>query len=76
MLTYLRVEPIPGRWYLSEGWRFGRKSPGDSIPDSHVAHNRPPAEMIVAGPFETRDEALAFRLERPEFHSTDDWQAR
>ncbi len=55
--TYLQVTPVPGKWYVSE--RFQRSSTRWQIIDP--AESRPKrssSEMILAGPFDSRDLAM------------------
>jgi hypothetical protein len=61
-MTYLDIKPELGKWYVSEGWRAERFSQQDGIDPAHVAHNQKPSKMIVAGPFDTREQAEAEQL--------------
>ncbi len=52
---YLQVTPIPGKFYVSEGWKAGNAG-GDGVRSAHD-HNLCLAEMVLAGPYATRNEA-------------------
>lgn len=55
--TYLQVTPVPGKWYVSE--RFPATSTRWQIIDpSRPQPKRFTSEMIVAGPFDSRDLAM------------------
>jgi hypothetical protein len=55
--TYLQVTPVPGKWYVSE--RFQAANARWRIIDpTHDQPKRSASEMIVAGPFDTRDLAM------------------
>ncbi len=53
---YLKVNPIPGQFFVSEAWRSGI-SVADGGEHSKHQHNELLAQMILAGPFKTRQEA-------------------
>ena len=57
--TYLQVTPVPGKWYVSERMpasktRWQVIDPNQSLP------KRSASDMIVAGPFDTRDLAVTW----------------
>lgn len=54
--NYLRVTPVSGKWYVSERVRSDLKAwhPGNP---TQQQPQRSPAMMILAGPFDTRDQA-------------------
>ena len=55
--TYLQVTPVPGKWYVSE--RFQTSSTRWQIMDAAQSPpKRSTAEMILAGPFDTRELAM------------------
>ena len=57
--TYLQVAPVPGKWYVSE--RLPASSARWQIIDaSQPQPKRSTAEMILAGPFDTRDLAATW----------------
>jgi len=59
--TFLKVTPIPGKWYVSE--RFQAASTRWQILDGeHSQPKRSAAEQIVAGPFDTRDLAVKWNI--------------
>ena len=60
--TYLQVNPIPGKWYVSE--RFPASIKAWKIVDpANPEPKRSTAEMILAGPFDTRDLAVKWNTE-------------
>jgi hypothetical protein len=55
--TYLQVNPVPGKWYVSE--RFPASGLRWQIIDpTQPQPKRSTSEMILAGPFDTRDLAM------------------
>jgi hypothetical protein len=55
--TYLQVNPVPGKWYVSD--RFQTSSMRWQIIDpAQSPPKRSVSEMILAGPFDTRDLAM------------------
>jgi hypothetical protein len=52
---YRQLTPIPGKFYVSEGWKAGN-SGTDGIRSQHD-HDNHLAEMVLAGPYDTRNEA-------------------
>ena len=52
---YEQLTPIPGKFYVSEGWRAGNT--GEDAVRSPHEHNQYLAEMVLAGPYNTRNEA-------------------
>ena len=53
--TYLKVSPIPGKFYVSEGWRAN--NPEGVQMRSQFEHGNQLAQMVLAGPFDTRMDA-------------------
>jgi hypothetical protein len=57
--TYLQVTPVPGKWYVSD--RFQTSSTRWQIIDpTQPQPKRSTSEMILAGPFDTRDLAATW----------------
>jgi hypothetical protein len=57
--TYLQVTPIPGKWYVSE--RFPASSIRWQVIDpAQPRPKRSTSEMILAGPFDTRNLAASW----------------
>jgi hypothetical protein len=57
--TYLQVIPVPGKWYVSD--RFQASSLRWQIIDpTQPLPKRSPSEMILAGPFDTRNLAATW----------------
>ena len=57
--TYLQVNPLPGKWYVSE--RLPAKSKGWRTTDPDQSQpKRTMAEMILAGPFDTHAHATTW----------------
>ena len=55
--TYLQVTPVLGKWYVSE--RFpARNTRWQIIDPARSQPKRSTSEMILAGPFDTRDLAM------------------
>jgi hypothetical protein len=55
--TYLQVTPVPGKWYVSD--RFQTSSMRWQIIDATQPRpQRSTSEMILAGPFDSRDLAM------------------
>ena len=59
--TYLQVTPISGKWYMSERvpavhtrWQV--------IDPTQERPKRLPSEMILAGPFDSRDQAKNWNI--------------
>jgi len=52
---YLRVAPIPGKFYVSEGWKS--ETMGGDGTRSQFQHGNQLAQMVLAGPYDTRKEA-------------------
>jgi hypothetical protein len=52
---YLRVASIPGKFYVSEGWKPVHMG-GDGS-RSQFEHGNQLAQMVLAGPYDTRGEA-------------------
>ena len=59
--TYLKVIPVPGKWYVSE--RFQADSTRWQIVDAAQSQpKRSASEKILAGPFDTRDLAVKWNI--------------
>jgi hypothetical protein len=59
--TYLKVTPVPGKWYVSE--RFQAASTRWQIIDPTQPQPKHSAsEKILAGPFDTRDLAVQWNI--------------
>ena len=57
--TYLQVTPVPGKWYVSE--RFpASKTRWQVIDPTESRPKRSASEMILAGPFDTRNLAMTW----------------
>jgi hypothetical protein len=54
--NYLQVTPVPSKWYVSERVRSVLTA-WHPISSTQPQPERSPSLMILAGPFETRDEA-------------------
>jgi hypothetical protein len=50
-----QVTPIPGKFYVSESWKPDDTG-GDGSRSQHE-HSKHLAEMVLAGPYDTRNEA-------------------
>ena len=60
--TYLKVTPVPGKWYVSE--RFQAASTRWQIIDlTQSQPKRSTSEKILAGPFDTRDLAVKWNIQ-------------
>ena len=60
--TYLKVTPVPGKWYVSE--RFQAASTRWQIIDPTQSQpKRSMSEKILAGPFDTRDLAVKWNIQ-------------
>ena len=68
---YLRVNPIPGKFYVSEGWKSGKMG-GDGI-RSQFQHCNQLAQMVLAGPYDTRKEAENWNTDNANGHA-EIWQ--
>jgi hypothetical protein len=64
---YRQVTPIPGKFYVSEGWKAGNTE-GDSIYSPHE-HGKRLAEMVLAGPYDTRNEAECWNSQNANGHA-------
>ena len=52
--TYLQVAPVPGKWYVSERFQAGNTR-WQIIDPTQSQPKRSPSQMILAGPFDSRD---------------------
>jgi hypothetical protein len=68
---YLRVNPIPGKFYVSEGWKAGNSIGGEVL--SQFQHGNKLAEMVLAGPYDTRGEAEHWNTNHAKGHA-EIWQ--
>ena len=68
---YLQVNPIPGKFYASEGWKAHNEI-GDEIL-SQFQHGQQLAQMVLAGPYDTRLEAEHWNTENAQGHA-EIWQ--
>jgi hypothetical protein len=71
MATYLRDEPIAGKWYLEERFKTGRSDPEGQ--DERTAHNQGVCRMRLAGPFDTEEAAKAARKDFPQAQQPFPW---
>jgi quinol monooxygenase YgiN len=53
--NYLQVRPIPVKFYVSEGWK-AENAGDDDLNTQHQHYNRL-AQVLLAGPYDTRGEA-------------------
>ena len=65
---YLKVSPNPGQFYASEGWKPGNTGP-DGYELSQHQHDSQLAQMLLAGPFETRNEAESWNTSNANGHA-------
>ncbi len=70
-MSYLNIQPEDGKWYIIEGFKSSR-SPGDIA--KWDTHNRGRHKMILAGPFNTEEEAEARLHKYSRFHSASVWR--
>jgi hypothetical protein len=68
---YLRVNPIPGKFYVSEGWKADN-SGADGV-RSQFQHGNQLAQMVLAGPYDTRSEAERWNTAHANGHA-EIWQ--
>jgi hypothetical protein len=54
--NYLQVAPVSGKWYVSERVRSD-PSRWQVVSSTPQQPSRSPSAMILAGPFDTRDQA-------------------
>ena len=65
---YLKVIPSPGQFYVSEGWRPGITGPdGDEL--SQHQHEGVLAQMLLSGPYKTRNEAESWNTSNANGHA-------
>jgi len=57
--TYLQVTPVVGKWYVSERFQAGNTR-WQIIDPTQSRPKRSPSEMILAGPFDSRDLAMSW----------------
>ena len=68
---YRQPARIPGKFYVSEGWKAADAG-GDGTHSQHD-HTKHLADMILAGPFDTRNEAETWNTDNANGHA-DVWQ--
>jgi hypothetical protein len=68
---YLRVNPVPGKFYVSEGWK-AHIMVGEEIL-SQFQHGQQLARMVLAGPYNSRNEAERWNTENANGHA-EIWQ--
>ena len=68
---YLRVAPIPGKFYVSEGWRAGNTEGEEVL--SQFDHGNKLAQLVLAGPYDTRGEAEHWNTNNARGHA-EIWQ--
>ncbi len=68
---YLNVDPIPGKFYLSEGWK-AHNLVADKIL-TQFQHGNQLAQLILAGPYDTRGEAERWNMTNAKGHA-EIWQ--
>ena len=56
-MPYLQINPENGKWYISEGFKANIRPETPYSRDEMCAHNQGAHKMILAGPFETKEEA-------------------
>lgn len=65
---YLKVRPVPGKWYVSEGWRPGQKG-WDGCTLSQHQHSGQLDQFLLAGPYETRNDAENWNTQNAHGHA-------
>ncbi len=68
---YRRLSPIPCKFYVSEGWKAD-KTVGDKTL-TQFEHGQQLAQMVLAGPYDTRNEAERWNTENANGHA-EIWQ--
>jgi hypothetical protein len=68
---YMRVNPIPGKFYASEGWKADNEVDGKIL--SQFQHGQQLAQMVLAGPYDNRMEAERWNTENANGHA-EIWQ--
>lgn len=68
---YLRVNPIPGKFYVSEGWKVYNTVADEIL--SQFQHGNQLAQMVLAGPYDTRGEAEKWNTNNAKGHA-EIWQ--
>jgi hypothetical protein len=68
---YLRAATIPGKFYVSEGWKGGIAGK-EGVLSQHQHYNQLD-KVILAGPYETRNEAENWNTTHANGHA-DIWQ--
>jgi hypothetical protein len=67
---YLSVNLIPSKFYVSDGWRTYSMGGGTL---SQFQHGQQLAQLVLAGPFDTRNEAERWNTENANGHA-EIWQ--
>jgi hypothetical protein len=65
---YLDAAPIPGKFYVSEGWK-ARDKGGDGLL-SQFQHDNQLARMVLAGPYDQRHEAELWNTQHAQGHAS------
>ena len=68
---YLRAAIIPGKFYVSKGWKAGDVG-GDGI-RSQFQHCNQLDQMVLAGPYDTRNQAENWNTHNANGHA-EIWQ--
>ena len=72
-MSYLNVTPENGKWYISEGFKASRGQPTTNGTAELVKHNLGATKMILAGPFDTREQADSQLQQYSTFHNPSVW---
>jgi hypothetical protein len=54
-------KPVSGKWYLIQPFKVGRGPRDRHEVEKMVAHNQGVSQMVLAGPFDSHDAALAMK---------------
>ena len=65
---YLKVSTLPGQWYVSEGWHAGSIGQGGFEISQHE-HSNELAQLLLAGPFTTRNDAEIWNTRHADGHA-------
>jgi hypothetical protein len=68
---YLSLAPVPGKFYVSESWK-SEDMGGDGI-RSQLQHGNELAQLLLAGPFDIRNEAETWNTNNAKGHA-EIWQ--